>query len=161
MDLNWTRFSWHLISQKAFWWPPGNTSQAMPGVLTIWQLLTMLNLMGLNSPPTSEEHQQKLPFALGKCPISSTNKSSPNKSRPQAMLTTVLSRALIWKCRGEERERPKLAPWKQIFHLPQLRCPCLCCSFLSVALLHSTRGVKGRSVGGRIPRHCCSFTSHV
>lgn len=87
MDLNWTRFSCHLISltqsTKGICQSPGNTSQAMPGVVTVRQPLTILSLTGLSSLPTTEEQDQKLPFTLGKCPVSSTNQSSPIKADPE------------------------------------------------------------------------------
>lgn len=48
-----------------------------------------------------------------------------------------------------------------MLHLPQLRCPCLCCSFLFMVLSHGRLQIKGRRVGGGIPSHCFLFTTCV
>lgn len=151
MDLNWTHCSRHLISRtrstRVIWRPFGNTSQAMPRVLTIWQPLTILNLTGLSSPPATEEHDQKLPFTLRKRPVSGTNQSSPIQADHKQCWQPCSAEP--W-CRGEQ-EGSRITPQKHIFHLPQLRCPCLCCPFLSVVLSHG-RGIHS---------HCFFFTSHI
>lgn len=114
----------------------------MPGVVTIRQPLTILSLTGLRSPPTTEEHNQKLPFTLGKCPVSSTNQSSPIKEEcKHCWQPTMLCRASIWRCRGEGREISKIVPESKLFHQ------------------HSW--IKGASTGGGIIRHCFFFMSHI
>lgn len=143
MDLNWTHFSRHLISltrsAKGIWQLSGNTSQAMPGVLTIQQPLTILSLTGLSFPPTTEEHDQKLPFTLGKCPVSSTNQSSPIKAGGKYCWQPNSAEP-----RSEDAEDKKTprAPRKHVFHLFQLRCPCPCCPLLLVVLSNSNPGSK-------------------
>lgn len=86
----------------------------MPGVVTIRQPLTILSLTGFSSPPTTEEHNQKLPFTLGKCPVSSTNQSSPIKEE-RKHADNHAQQSFNLKMQKWKKRNIQDSPWKQTF----------------------------------------------